>query len=161
MLCALLFYPVDLGTLMDHSKILGSKEEYGSSVSGWTMYIGSPVQEKYNCDDDDDDDHSNDEQGDECNKYYHGYDHDDDDDANGKSDDSMASDASSRPSRSLDRHGASTYSSKEKLHKQRMKRDERRIKVETDKPELKAKGAANPTQTGSKVRKSIYAGKGK
>ncbi|KAK3222728.1 hypothetical protein Dsin_009753 [Dipteronia sinensis] len=156
---------------MEHSKTLGSKEEYGSSVSGWTMYIGSPVHEKYNYDDDDH--HSNDEQGDECNKYYYGYDHDDDDDddANGKSDDSMASDASSRPShreltwessaQSLDRHGASTYSSKEKLHKQRMKRDERRIKVETDKPVLKAKGAANPAQTGGKVRKSIYAGRGK
>ncbi|TXG56720.1 hypothetical protein EZV62_018033 [Acer yangbiense] len=71
----------------------------------------------------------------------------------------MASDASSGPShreltwessaQSIDRHGASTYSSKEKLHKQRMKRDERRIKVETDKPELKAKGA-DPAQTGSK-----------
>ncbi|KAK2635953.1 hypothetical protein Ddye_030745 [Dipteronia dyeriana] len=151
---------------MEHSKNLGSKEEYGSSVSGWTMYIGSPVHEKHNYDNDDDDD----EHGDECNKYYYGYDHNDDDD-NGKSDDSMASDASSRPShreltwesgaQSLDRHGASTYSSKEKLHKQRMKRDERRIKVETDKPVLKAKGAANPAQTGGKVRKSNYAGKGK
>ncbi|KAL5759280.1 hypothetical protein ACOSP7_017805 [Xanthoceras sorbifolium] len=150
---------------MEHSKILGSKEEYGSSVSGWTMYIGSPVHEKHNYDDDD---HSTDKQGDECNKYCYGS---NDDDANGKSDDSMASDASSGPSRcerpwessaqSLDRHGTSTHSSKGKIHKHRMKRKERRIKVETDKPVPKAKGAANPAQTGGKVRKSICTGKGK
>lgn len=65
---------------MESSKVLGGSEECSSSESGWTMYIASPVHED-NYYENNDLDHSG-------NK----------DEYSDKSDDSMASDASSRPS---------------------------------------------------------------
>lgn len=154
------FYPGNLDTLMEPSKILGCKEECSSSASGWTMYIGSPAHENDNCEDDDDDSGTYKQKFASNNDDRPGDDDDDDD----KSDDSMASDASSGPSYqelpldsskpSLDKHATGKYS-KQKLHKQKTKRDESRIKVERDEQHvLKAKIAASQTQSGAKVRKS-------
>lgn len=156
------FYPANLDTLMEPSKILGCKEECSSSASGWTMYIGSPAHENDNCEDDDDDSGTYKQKVASNNDDRPGDDDDDDDD---KSDDSMASDASSGPSYqelpldsnkpSLDKHATGKYSSKQKLHKQKTKRDESRIKVERDEQHvLKSKIAASQTQSGAKVRKS-------
>lgn len=69
---------------MESSKVPGDSEECCSSESGWTTYIGSPVDDN----NDDDDDHSTDKTVDKDEK---------DEDEDG-SDDSMASDASSGPS---------------------------------------------------------------
>ncbi|XP_058010190.1 protein SOB FIVE-LIKE 2-like [Hevea brasiliensis] len=75
---------------MESSQLFGGPEERNSSESGWTMYLGSPING-----DDDDDQHGNKDDDDD----------DDGDGGNGKnylhedhSDDSMASDASSGPS---------------------------------------------------------------
>ncbi|KAJ0094208.1 hypothetical protein Patl1_16591 [Pistacia atlantica] len=147
-------------TLMEPSKIVGCKEEHSSSVSGWTMYIGSPVHET-DRDDDDEHDHS----------YYHeGHNYKDklcyeNDDANDNSDDSMASDASSGPSHHelswgskrspFDKHAPGKLSAKEKLHhKEKVKKDESRIKVERDESVLKAKAASTQARSGGKVRKT-------
>lgn len=73
-----------LGLRMEPSQIFGGGEECHSSESGWTMYIGSPV--------DDDDGHSG-EHRDNDNSDVEGTHVD----AEDESDDSMASDASSRP----------------------------------------------------------------
>ncbi|KAL7171364.1 hypothetical protein ACSBR2_036086 [Camellia fascicularis] len=71
---------------------LGGSEECGSSESGWTMYIASPIHGDSNYEYDDYDDLGTDKKGDDNN------DGDDDDDDDDESDDSMASDASSGPS---------------------------------------------------------------
>ncbi|KAH9707730.1 protein SOB FIVE-LIKE 1 [Citrus sinensis] len=124
------FYPANLDTLMEPSKILGCKEECSSSASGWTMYIGSPAHENDNCEDDDDDS----------------------DASSGPSYQELPLD-SNKPS--LDKHATGKYSSKQKFYKQKTKRDESRIKVERDEQHvLKAKIAASQTQSGAKVRKS-------
>ncbi|OMO60893.1 hypothetical protein CCACVL1_23825 [Corchorus capsularis] len=76
---------------MESSKIFGGNEECHSSESGWTMYIGSPIQGG-----DDDGDHGDSEEAAAVLNANNGgranetADHD--------SDDSMASDASSGPS---------------------------------------------------------------
>lgn len=67
---------------MERPQMIGG-EECHSSESGWTMYIGSPI-------DDDDDGHSDDGDGEDNDTQA--------DDAEDESDDSMASDASSGPS---------------------------------------------------------------
>ncbi|CAI9785324.1 unnamed protein product [Fraxinus pennsylvanica] len=76
---------------MDSSKIIEGNEECSSNESGWTMYIASPIDE-YNLDDDDEDD------GGSIDKQEDGF-HAKDDAGDTDSDDSMASDASSGPSR--------------------------------------------------------------
>ncbi|XP_004508641.1 uncharacterized protein [Cicer arietinum] len=73
-----------------YSKNFGIEEECQSSESGWTMYIGSPIEDDDNDDDDEDDgdiDNMDDEEGT----------HEAHDDLE-SDDDSMASDASSGPS---------------------------------------------------------------
>ncbi|KAJ4710648.1 acidic leucine-rich nuclear phosphoprotein 32 family member E [Melia azedarach] len=154
---------------MEPSKFFGCKEECSSSVSGWTMYLGSPGNENDNYDDDDDDDRNTYQQGDAFKLDYHLH---DDDDANDKSDDSMASDASSGPSHqelpipwgnskpSLDKHETSKYSWKQNLQKQKTKRDESRIKVERDEqPVLITKSTTSQALSGAKARKSKQMGK--
>ncbi|KAJ9174121.1 hypothetical protein P3X46_017184 [Hevea brasiliensis] len=81
---------------MESSQLFGGPEECNSSESGWTMYLGSPIDgdddddQHGNKDEDDEDDDDDDDDGDGGNgKNYHHEDH---------SDDSMASDASSGPS---------------------------------------------------------------
>ncbi|XP_044489813.1 protein SOB FIVE-LIKE 1-like isoform X2 [Mangifera indica] len=146
---------------MDPSEIRGSKEEYSSSVSGWTMYIGSPVHET-DCDEGDEHDQTSYYQGNNFNKDNLGCKYDD---ANDNSDDSMASDASSGPSRQelsweserspFDKHAPGKLSAKEKLrHKEKTKKDERRSKVERDELVLKAKAASTQARSEGKVRKT-------
>ncbi|KAI4326592.1 hypothetical protein MLD38_031890 [Melastoma candidum] len=88
------------------------EEECRSSESGWTMYLGSPTEDSGSTDGEDDNDDEQDQEAEEqsdCDNVgsIHGEgeeeDHEvrnEDDDCDGKgrdSDDSMASDASSRP----------------------------------------------------------------
>ncbi|XWS23030.1 hypothetical protein CRYUN_Cryun29cG0086200 [Craigia yunnanensis] len=134
-------------------------EEHGSGESGWTMYIGSSLHEN---------DHYNfigeyshntykQEEGYDKNQCpnYDGNSHNDD-----KSDDSMASDASSRPihhklpssseqNLGMDHYKHETFKSisTEKLHKQVIKRDQRRNKIGKEKLELKAISAASHFQS--------------
>lgn len=125
------------------------------------MYIGSPARENDDCEDDDDDSGTYKQEVARNNDDRPGDDDNDDDD---KSDDSMASDASSGPSYQELTWGSSKpslanptgkYCSKQKLHKQKTKTDESRIKVERDEQHvLKAKIAASQTRSGAKVRKS-------
>lgn len=68
-------------------------EECGSSESGWTMYLASPMQEDDNEGDGEVED--GDDGGEDDNRAWSNKDEDDDDD-----DDSMASDASSGPAAS-------------------------------------------------------------
>lgn len=72
---------------MERSQIIGGTEECQSSESGWTMYIGSPI--------DDDDDDSDDDIGDNDDDNITQAEAEEDE---SESDDSMASDASSGPS---------------------------------------------------------------
>ncbi|XP_044494530.1 protein SOB FIVE-LIKE 1-like [Mangifera indica] len=145
---------------MEPSKIFGCKEEYSSSsVSGWTMYIGSPVHEA-DCDDGDEHDHTSYNEGHNYSKDNLGFEYND---ANDDSDDSMASDASSGPSNRelswgskrspFDKHAPGNLSSKEKLHCEEKKK-ERRIKVERDESVLKAKAASPQARSRGKVRKT-------
>lgn len=79
---------------MESSKQLLGTEGCSSSESGWTMYIDSPIHEeakKYGYDDDDDHDEHNDDDHDEDQVTNHREGSDAD------TDDSMVSDASSRP----------------------------------------------------------------
>ncbi|KAI4329654.1 hypothetical protein MLD38_028016 [Melastoma candidum] len=86
------------------------EEECRSSESGWTMYLGSPMEDSGSADGGDDDDEQDQEAEEQSNLYdvgiVHGAGEEEDrgggneDDGNGRnsdSDDSMASDASSRP----------------------------------------------------------------
>ncbi|XP_021909350.1 nonsense-mediated mRNA decay protein 2-like [Carica papaya] len=78
------------------SQIFG--EECRSSESGWTMYIGSPINGDYHHDQEDDDDDDGDYE-DDGDRHDGGEDDDDlGDREEADSDDSMASDASSGPS---------------------------------------------------------------
>ncbi|XVE78623.1 hypothetical protein DITRI_Ditri13aG0161100 [Diplodiscus trichospermus] len=68
---------------MDPFRNFPSTEECSSSESGWTRYLGSPMEDDL-----------------ECSEYNYNNNHkikDDGDDGEGNSDDSMASDASSAP----------------------------------------------------------------
>lgn len=80
---------------MESSKQLLGTEGCSSSESGWTMYIDSPIHEEaeeYDDDDDDDrDEHNDDDDHDENHVTNHTKGSDAD------TDDSMVSDASSRP----------------------------------------------------------------
>ncbi|KAK7304213.1 hypothetical protein RJT34_15336 [Clitoria ternatea] len=72
--------------------MLGGAEECHSSESGWTMYIGSPIEEDAHCVDEENDD-------DDDNNRDYDYDYEGTQaDPEVESDDSMASDASSGPS---------------------------------------------------------------
>ncbi|EOY01515.1 Uncharacterized protein TCM_011382 [Theobroma cacao] len=151
---------------MEASHILGGMEDekHSSSESGWTMYIGSSTREndrynyidEYDCDthEQEEDNHKN-HRG-----NYDGNSHNDD-----ESDDSMASDASSGPSHhklpcsseqnlGMDRHKHEMLksTSTEKLHKQVIKRDQRRNKIEKEKLERKAISAASHVRGGEKVK---------
>ncbi|KAF7806301.1 pheromone-processing carboxypeptidase KEX1 [Senna tora] len=95
---------------MEQSQIIGGAEECHSSESGWTMYIGSPI-------DDDDDGHSDDDD-----------DNTQADPEDDHTDDSMASDASSGPSHYRNPWGNG------------LEEKERDEKFFLDKKEIKTKG---------------------
>ncbi|EOY22211.1 hypothetical protein QUC31_007615 [Theobroma cacao] len=161
---------------MEPSKILGGTEECHSSESGWTMYIGSPIQ---GGDDDDDDGHSD---ADAYAANYGGHADETEINHEADSDDSMASDASSGPSHQGHRygnmeegHGTSHLNDEvegegnyylDKEAKKSLEKQKLGMKKKEDKEDqkermtLKAKGAATP-RSGSKVRKSIWLGKRK
>ncbi|XP_059642360.1 protein SOB FIVE-LIKE 4-like [Cornus florida] len=148
---------------MDSSKIFGVAEECHSSESGWTMYIGSPIDG----DSDDGDDHSDHDDYDKyCNKKYY-VKHDND------SDDSMASDASSGPSRreylwvnghknqEEEKEGEKHYSCKKGKNPVEKNRNGKR-KGEKEESPFAAKGAnITPIQSGEKVKKNSWFGKRK
>ncbi|XP_022775916.1 uncharacterized protein LOC111317775 [Durio zibethinus] len=162
---------------MEPSKIFGGKEECHSSESGWTMYIGSPIQGG----DDDDDDNGHSEADDDA--YAGG--HADETYANHEadSDDSMASDASSGPShQGVQFHGnmegghgtsyfkhdedeeeGNCYSdkkAKKSVEKQKLGMKKKENKEEKEQMTFNAKGATT-SRSGSKVRKSMWLGKRK
>lgn len=135
---------------MDPSKMVDSKEECSSSnVSGWTMYIGSPVDDdRYEYEDD----HSTNLQEDGNKKAGCVYDYGDDD-----SDDSIASDASSGPSHQElswgsskkksvvdDKHTAGGVIYKDKVYKPKKKGGERN----------KPKSAFSQAQSGGEKKKT-------
>ncbi|XWS64131.1 hypothetical protein CRYUN_Cryun06bG0160300 [Craigia yunnanensis] len=151
---------------MEASRILRGleDEEHSSSESGWTMYIGSSIHEN---------DHYNfiGEYSYNTYKQEEGYDkhrrpnYDDNSHNDDESDDSMASDASSGPSHhklpssseqnlGMDHYKHETFKSisTEKLHKQVIKRDQRRSKIGKEKLELKTISAASHVQNGDKAK---------
>ncbi|XWS51279.1 hypothetical protein CRYUN_Cryun12cG0163100 [Craigia yunnanensis] len=165
---------------MDPSKIFGGNEECHSSESGWTMYIGSPIQG--GDDDDDDDGHS---EADDAYAADNGG-HADETGANHEadSDDSMASDASSGPSHQgvqfygnmEGSHGTSYFKhdedeeegncyldkkAKKSAEKQKLGMKKKEDKEEKEQMTLKAKGATTSSRSGSKLRKSLWLGKRK
>lgn len=81
-----------------HHIFLGSEEECHSSESGWTMYIGSPINHE---DENFDHDHDYDDNNNKVHYYQTQGIHQTQVDAGIESDDSMASDASSGPSHPL------------------------------------------------------------
>ncbi|OMO93670.1 hypothetical protein CCACVL1_06394 [Corchorus capsularis] len=142
---------------MEASQILSGieDEEHSSSESGWTMYIGSSIHQtdQYNYIGEFDCDTHKPEEGYRKNRCYNYEGNRKNDD---ESDDSMASDASSGPSnyklpcRSeqnlvMDHYKHETFESTttEKLHKQVMKKDKRRNKMEKEKLELKTISAGS------------------
>ncbi|XP_022974149.1 uncharacterized protein LOC111472737 [Cucurbita maxima] len=128
---------------MESSQNVGVSEECHSSESGWTMYIGSPVDDSSDGDEDDDVEYGK-------NKGFHANHQDD-------SDDSMASDASSGPSHQPDHpfagHGSMKHQ-KPLMEKHRAERKE--VK---DKLVLVGQKPKSSVQSSSKVRKSIWMGK--
>jgi hypothetical protein len=132
-------------------------EEHSGSESGWTMYIGSAIQNE----------------NDNKSRDIHGENDGDDDDG---SEDSMASDASSGPSHhelpcgkgegsggsmgDIIKHAKdeanSKYSSEKKPHKQKQvkKKDERRVKEDKGQSVFRAESAASQVSSGAKPRKA-------
>lgn len=101
---------------MDHSKYLGAAEECSSSESGWTMYIVSPMHESsYNNCHGYDHGHGHSHGYGHSHGHGHGHVNDGVNESYGDysiyqnedSDDSMVSDASSRPSRQAILRGSS------------------------------------------------------
>lgn len=91
--------------------MLGVEEECHSNESGWTMYIGSPRDEDAQHCDDDDDNHSLEED-------YYDYEAAAAQHCDVESDDSMASDASSGPSKSKEQVKKNNkYCSEKKVEK--------------------------------------------
>lgn len=93
--------------------MLGVEEECHSNESGWTMYIGSPRDEDAQHCDDDDDNHSLEED-------YYDYEAAAAQHCDVESDDSMASDASSGPSKSkeqVNKKDNKYYCSEKKVEK--------------------------------------------
>ncbi|KAF5934044.1 hypothetical protein HYC85_030215 [Camellia sinensis] len=139
---------------MESSHNCGDAEECHSSESGWTMYIGSPI----NTDDDDDDD-SRDDEDDNVGDYkeHNSVKHED------ESDDSMASDASSGPSHRGHSWGNGKEHQVEKKGKKPVEKSgNARRKQEKEKSVFDAKGANVGTQSGGdKVRKNSWFGKRK
>lgn len=150
---------------MESSQLFGGAEECHSSESGWTMYLGSHIhgddddnQHSYEKDDDDDDD---DYDGGNGKNYYH----------EDGSDDSMASDASSGPSNQgtdfkLQKDVNGKYYSQRKpnnkqVEKQLQKSERRRKEDKNKDEEVRANNKTTPTQSTSKVRKSISSWMGK
>ncbi|XWS37225.1 hypothetical protein CRYUN_Cryun19dG0025100 [Craigia yunnanensis] len=152
---------------MDPSKIFGGNEECHSSESGWTMYIGSPIQGG----DDDDDGHSD---ADDAYAADNGG-HADETEANHEadSDDSMASDASSGPSHQGVQfygnmeggHGTSYFKHDgdeeegdcylDKKAKKSAEKQKLGMKKKEEKEQLKlnARGATSPSRSGSKGKR--------
>lgn len=130
---------------MESSKLLGVQEECSSSESGWTMYIASTTHEDENYHDDYDAD------DDDKKKHRGGYGDGDD-----QSDDSMLSDASSRPRyRGINceghgmgcfkhgRHMEKQKKTKKYVKKQKKKRDENPPKISKLKSFRKAKSTTH------------------
>ncbi|XVF54516.1 hypothetical protein PTKIN_Ptkin05aG0186700 [Pterospermum kingtungense] len=145
---------------MEPSKIFGGNEECHSSESGWTMYIGSPIQGG----DDDDDDDGGHTEADGADNGGHG----DETDANheAESDDSMASDASSGPSH----QGVQFYGTMETGHeeegdcyvdkkaKKSAEKQKLGMKKKEDKEQITFKAketTATPSRSGSKGKTCI------
>ncbi|GAV77763.1 hypothetical protein CFOL_v3_21233 [Cephalotus follicularis] len=159
---------------MESSQLFGDTEECHSSESGWTMYIGSPV---HSDDGGDADGHSH--SGDDENDDDPGGDDDSEANSEDDSDDSMASDASSGPSRDHQGnpygyrgHGMAHEEGKgngkhclekganKAVKKERAERSSR--KEEKEESVVMATRANNTaTHSGSKVRKSTWKGKRK
>ncbi|XVF08866.1 hypothetical protein REPUB_Repub07fG0041100 [Reevesia pubescens] len=155
---------------MEPSKIFGGNEECHSCESGWTMYIGSPIQ---GGDDDDDDGNS---EADDAYVADNNGGFADETDANHEadSDDSMASDASSGPSHQglqfygnidgVHGHGTSHFKHDEddkeeadcyldnKAKKSSMEKQKVGMKKKEEKEQmtLKEKGASTQSRSGSK-----------
>ncbi|KAJ6759713.1 hypothetical protein OIU79_024722 [Salix purpurea] len=146
---------------MESSQIFVT-EECHSSESGWTMYLGSPIQDDGGGgggDDENSDDGDSSDGGGSDNKSY-----------NDDSDDSMASDASSGPShhgiahlkKEQDKH-VGEYQMEMKANKPKEnKKAESGRKEEKEAMAFMEKGADNASaQSGSKVRKTCLMGKRK
>lgn len=134
---------------MESLNLLGVQEECSSSESGWTMYIASTTHEDENYHDDYDAD------DDENMKHGGGYGDGDD-----RSDDSMLSDASSRPRYHAincgghgmgcfkhGRHMEKQKKTKKNVEKQEKKRDENAAKISKVKSFRKAKSTSTHSQT--------------
>ncbi|KAG4392501.1 hypothetical protein AAZX31_04G144300 [Glycine max] len=99
------------GVVRMEPPMLGVEEECHSNESGWTMYIGSPRDEDAQHCDDDDDNHSLEED-------YYDYEAAAAQHCDVESDDSMASDASSGPSKSKEQVKKNNkYCSEKKVEK--------------------------------------------
>lgn len=117
---------------------IGPEEEHSSSESGWTAYIGSPIAEDLSSDEQEDIYNNKNKSG--ISSYK------DDDDK--ESDDSMTSDATSKPS-----YPEEESKQKRNLHKPVIK-DQRRIKTEKKEFMVKTQSAASHVKSGAKVRLS-------
>ncbi|XVE54625.1 hypothetical protein DITRI_Ditri03aG0097100 [Diplodiscus trichospermus] len=151
---------------MEPSKIFGGNEECHSSESGWTMYIGSPIQGG----DDNDDENGRSE----AYTAYNGG-RPDETDANHEadSDDSMASDASSGPSHqgvqfygNMEGGRGTSYfkhdedeeegdccldkKAKKSAEKQKIGMKKKEDKEEKEQMTIMAKGATTASRSGSK-----------
>ncbi|XP_038879181.1 protein SOB FIVE-LIKE 3-like [Benincasa hispida] len=138
---------------MEPSQIFGVSEECHSSESGWTMYIGSPVNGSSDAASDDDEDE-------EHKSYYYATNNQDDSD-----DDSMASDASSGPNHHQQGNsfkgmkspnGEMNFCLETKTKKPLMEKKKQRAEKKEVKVGQKPKSSV---QSSSKVRKSILMGK--
>ncbi|XP_019436129.1 PREDICTED: uncharacterized protein LOC109342636 [Lupinus angustifolius] len=128
---------------MEPYNIFGSGEECHSSESGWTMYIGSPTYD----DDGEDIDNGDDEGIIPVNDLKEDH----------ESDDSMASDASSRPKGNNGLSHFLQVAEEEKLEKKEKKIQEKHIegKREEKKERVTIDGKGKvPVKCNSKVRKN-------
>ncbi|KAL7192324.1 hypothetical protein ACSBR2_024208 [Camellia fascicularis] len=146
---------------MESSHNLGDAEECQSSESGWTMYIGSPIDNSDDGDDNDSDVGDDNNNDDYVNRIVK---HED------ESDDSMASDASSGPSHRENSWGSGKGSSgkhcsnkKDKHTVEKMNGNEtRKLKKEKEEVVFASKGAKIASRSSEKVRKtSTWFGKRK
>ncbi|CAL0307161.1 unnamed protein product [Lupinus luteus] len=136
---------------MEPYNIFGSGEECHSSESGWTMYIGSPTY-----DDDGEDIDNGDDEGTIPVNDLEQEDH--------ESDDSMASDASSRPRGNNGLPDFVQVGEEEKLEKKEKKIQEKHLdskrEEKKEKITIDEKGKA-PVQCNGKVKKNYLVGKRK
>ncbi|KAG8654253.1 hypothetical protein MANES_05G115400v8 [Manihot esculenta] len=127
---------------MESSQLFGGAEECHSSESGWTMYLGSHIHG-----DDDDNQHS--------------YEKDDDDD-----DDYDGGPSNQGTDFKLQKDVNGKYYSQRKpnnkqVEKQLQKSERRRKEDKNKDEEVRANNKTTPTQSTSKVRKSISSWMGK